>query len=543
MKAFATLLDRLSFAHSRLRKLELMREYFKETPDPERGYAFSALTGTLDFPEVKSSSLKSLVAGRVDPVLFTMSYHYVGDLADTVALIWPGKSGESLPPLTEVAETLIHTPKGKVGEVISPWLDAGSEAERWTLIKLVTGDLRVGVSERLARQALAELFAKPVEEIEEVWHALAPPYVELFRWLEGKDKKPDLHSALTFRPLMLSHPIEDAATAGITPEEFAAEWKWDGIRVQLVGDGASLRMFSRTGDDISGAFPDYVAGQKIHAVLDGELLIVRGGEVQSFNALQQRLNRKNPSAKMMHDSPAHVRLYDILFDGEEDVRGLSFDWRRARLEAWVAAHHPRHTDISPLVAFNDWHELAEIQKAVRISSPSSLAEWRDISLGGGNNVVEGFMLKRRASPYIAGRPKGHWYKWKRDPHTVDVVMMYAQRGHGKRSSYYSDFTFGAWAEIGGKPVLVPVGKAYSGYTDEELLVLDRWIRNHTVSRFGPVREVKQELVLEIAFDDIQASNRHKSGVAMRFPRINRIRWDKPAAEADTLDNLKALIHA
>ena len=306
--------------------------------------------------------------------------------------------------------------------------------------------------------------------------------------------------------------------------DFAAEWKWDGIRVQISATPKDVKIFSRTGDDISRSFPDVAqrfAGMNV--VADGELLVVRNGTVAPFNDLQQRLNRKAVSQKMMTTYPAHVRLYDILFRDGEDVRAEPFVARRAHLETWHAEHAPTATDVSDIV-------FAESKDALR-------AIW-DETRGIG---IEGLMLKRKTSAYLPGRPKGHWYKWKRAPLTLDVVMMYAQRGSGRRSSYYSDFTFGAWRDGEEGPELVPVGKAYSGYTDQELLTLDKWIRNNTVDRYGPVRAVAPGLVLEVAFDAVHRSGRHKSGVAMRFPRIHRIRWDKPAGEADRLETLEAMI--
>jgi DNA ligase-1 len=260
-------------------------------------------------------------------------------------------------------------------------------------------------------------------------------------------------------------------------------------------------------------------------VFDGELLIVRGSEVAPFSDLQRRLNRKAVTRQMTAEFPAHIRLYDSLKIGQEDLRSLPFRERRARLEGWHAKVSPARTDISPLI------EVAGKDELIRIWSTT-----RGIR-------VEGIMLKRSQSPYLAGRPKGHWYKWKRASLTLDCVLMYAQRGSGKRSSYYSDYTLGVWTERVGASELVPVGKAYSGYTDQELLDLDRWIRNHTRQSFGPVRQVEPGLVLEVAFDAVQRSSRHKSGVAMRFPRIYRIRWDKPAAEADRLETLMKLLES
>ncbi len=312
---------------------------------------------------------------------------------------------------------------------------------------------------------------------------------------------------------------------GLDPAALRAEWKWDGIRVQLVAPPGGRRIFSRGSEEIGGAFPEILEAMDFHAVLDGELLVVRPdavGEpvVAPFADLQQRLNRKEPGSRMLATHPAHVRLYDILFDGDADVRPLPFDERRQRLEAWFARAAPARMDLSPLIPFATIDELAELRAGARAAA------------------IEGLMLKRGDAPYVPGRPKGLWWKWKRAPLTIDAVMMYAQRGSGKRSSYYSDYTFGLWREnAGGDAELVPVGKAYSGYTDAELVKLDRWIRNNTVARFGPVREVSPGYVLEVAFDGVQRSDRHKSGVALRFPRIARLRPDKPAAEADRLDIL------
>jgi DNA ligase-1 len=397
-----------------------------------------------------------------------------------------------------------------------------SIAVRFAVLKLITGGLRVGASARLAKIALAAMAEGRVaaDEIEEVWHSLTPPYATLFAWLEGLGDRPDPAGVPVFRPPMLAHPLAAADLATLDPAAFRAEWKWDGIRVQLVSTPSGRRIFSRGAEDVSAAFPEILAALEFEAVLDGELLVIRDGEVASFADLQQRLNRKTTTARLLKDFPLGVRLYDILYDGAEDLRGLGFDQRRARLEAWFGRLRPARMDLSELIPFNSIDMLAGIRHGARAAS------------------IEGLMLKRGDSPYLPGRPRGLWWKWKRDPLTIDAVMMYAQRGHGKRSSFYSDFTFGLWREDG---VLVPVGKAYFGFTDEELGELDRWVRNHTVNRFGPVREVEPVYVLEIAFDAVQRSNRHKSGVALRFPRVARLRRDKHAAEADRLETLERLI--
>lgn len=525
MKAFAELLDRLAYTPSRNDKLRLLAEYFAGTPDPDRGFVLTALTDGLFFRLPLRRILSELLQPRVDPVLFDLSRDYVGDTAETIALLWPAQRAAQEPPrLAAIVEALQSAAPADVPNLLANWLDHLDATGRWALLKLVTGALRVGISARLAKTALAEWSGMPLADIEEVWHGLRPPYLELFAWLSGTAPRPDVGAAPVFRPLMLSHQIEDKELQLIDPKDFAAEWKWDGIRVQAAHQGGEKRLFSRTGDDISGSFPDVVEAIPEGVVLDGELLVMRNSEVAPFNDLQQRLNRKSVTGAMLKSHPAHIRLYDMLFEGEEDLRPLPFIARRARLEAWHAANAPARTDISAVIDF------------------ASVGELETLWAGARETGIEGLMLKRRDSPYIAGRPKGHWFKWKRAPLTLDAVLMYAQRGSGKRSSYYSDYTFGAWREgESGAPELVPVGKSYFGFTDEELKELDAFVRNHTVDSFGPVRQVEPKLVFEVAFDSVHRSTRHKSGVAMRFPRIHRIRWDKPAEEADRLDTLRAMI--
>ncbi len=520
MNDFAALLDALLFTPGRLGKLRLMSEYFAATPDPERGWALAALTGGLAFAEVKPMQIRDLVLSRVDAELFGWSYDFVGDLAETVSLIWPARPGANhVPALSEIVAELDAATRTSAGARLERWLDALDATGRWALLKLITGGLRVGVSARLAKTALAERAAIPLDEIEAVWHGLAPPYAELFAWLEGREPRPETAGKPTFHPLMLAQALEEGELERLDPAAYRAEWKWDGIRVQLVGRGGEKRLYSRSGDDIGAAFPDILAAIPSEIVLDGELLVLRGGEVMPFNELQQRLNRKAASARMLQDYPAGVRLYDILEEAGVDLRPLPFDERRRRLEDWYGAGPRERLDLSPLIAFASWDELRRLREEARARG------------------IEGLMLKRGDAPYLPGRPKGPWFKWKRGALTVDTVLMYAQRGHGKRSSFYSDYTVGAWRD----GALVPVGKAYSGFTDEELKRLDRWVRDNTIERYGPVREVVPKLVLEIAFDSVHRSTRHKSGLAMRFPRVHRIRWDKPAAEADTVDALERLL--
>ncbi len=527
MKDYARLLDALLNTTSRNAKVRLLTDYFARAPDPDRGWGLAAITHELDIPSVKPALIREMIAERTDPVLFDYSYDYVGDLAETVSLLWPGDgAGGATPTLDEIVNTLRLVGREEAAVIVAGWLDRFDTTERWAFLKLVTGAPRVGVSSRMAKMAVAALGDVPVDDVEEVWHGLKPPYAGLFAWTTGAGARPPTGDRLVFRPLMLATPLDEGDLDKHDPADYAAEWKWDGIRVQLAARGGDARLFSRTGDDISDAFPDVVENAAFDAVLDGELLVARGAESfdpAPFNDLQQRLNRKAVSKAMLRKHPAFVRAYDLLMVDGEDLRGLSFGERRARLEAWLGARNAPRLDLSPMLEFDTW----DAARSLRAEAPPG---------------VEGLMLKRTDSVYAPGRPKGPWFKWKRDPHTIDCVVMYAQRGHGKRSSFFSDYTFGLWrAAEDETDELVPVGKAYFGFTDEELKQLDAWVREHAEGRFGPVTQVEQSLVVEVAFDAVQRSTRHKSGVAMRFPRFHRIRWDKPADEADRLETLEALI--
>ena len=599
MNRFAELLDRLAYEPGRNNKLRLITYYFREVEDPDRGYALAALTGALSFKHAKPGLIRDLIAERTDPVLFALSYDYVGDLSETVALMWAKSSpspacgggpgwgsgslldGEKEPPpgspdsaralpgdptspasgrgledarsvstghnnpppptLTEVVTTLRTLGKAELPGQLTRWLDELDETGRWALLKLVTGAMRIGISARLAKTAAAELGEKDPHDIELMWPGLTPPYLDLFAWLEGRAEKPINLDPAPFRPVMLAHAIEDGDFAHLDAADFSAEWKWDGIRVQAVSGRDAhghvlARLYSRSGEDITKSFPDLLPSLHLPGALDGELLVVRDGRVQSFNVLQQRLNRKIVSPKLIKDYPIHLRAYDLLGEGDTDLRALPFVERRARLEAFVGKLDDARIDLSPTIPFDSWDALAAARK-----NPASAGAGEDAE------AVEGVMLKRRDAPYLPGRPKGQWWKWKRDPHLIDAVLMYAQRGHGKRSSYYSDYTFGVWTTDADGEQLVPVGKAYFGFTDEELLQIDRFVRRNTTEKFGPVRHVVHEpdqgLVLEVAFEGLARSPRHKSGVAMRFPRINRLRWDKPPREADRLETLERMLKA
>lgn len=529
MEAFAALIDALVYTRSRNEKLRLIAEYLAHTPDPDRGWALAALTGSLDFPAVKSSAIRAMMQQRIDPELWALSRDFVGDTAETASLLWPAPVAPPDPPpnVSQAVTLLSAMTRASVQVELPKLLDRLDASGRFALLKLATGAMRIGVSSRLAKLAFAQAFAVAIEDLEEHWHGLEPPYTDLFAWAADGAAPPDTASCPTFRPFMLAHPLDDTV---VDLAEYAAEWKWDGIRVELVRVGSETRLYSRSGDDISATFPELTDALPFDAVLDGELLVRgnhQGGEqggAASFNALQQRLGRKVVSRKMLEEYPAFVRLYDVMMDDGADLRALPWSERRARLETLIPRLPARHFDLSEVVAASDFAALAAIRETAR------------------DAAIEGLMLKRRDSQYVAGRKVGLWYKWKRDPLLVDCVLMYAQRGSGKRSSFYSDYTFGCWdGDPDAGADLLPVGKAYSGFTDAELKRLDRHVRQHTLNRFGPVREVERNLVFEVAFDSVHASKRHKSGLAMRFPRIHRIRWDKPAHEANHLDSLRAFI--
>ncbi|MEM7702431.1 MAG: cisplatin damage response ATP-dependent DNA ligase [Pseudomonadota bacterium] len=532
MNRFAALLDALVYTNSRNRKLALLSAYLRETPDPGRGWALAALTGGLDFPAVKSSTIRNLMKERVDPLLWSLSRDFVGDTAETASLLWPEPHGGEAremqaPSLDETVALLSSLTRATAPKELPKLLDGLDSSGRYALIKLATGGMRIGVSARLAKTAFAQAFDVSVEDVEEYWHALKPPYAELFAWGADGADPPDVSNRPLFRPFMLAHPLEDTV---VDLKDYAAEWKWDGIRVQLVRVAGETRLYSRSGDDISATFPELLAVLPMDAVLDGELLVrgsAQGGEeggAASFNALQQRLGRKTVSKKMLAESPAFVRLYDCLILEGADLREQPWEERRAKLERLMGRLPQSHFDLSTIVAARDFEHLAEIREGTR------------------DDAIEGLMLKRRDSAYMPGRKVGLWYKWKRDPLLIDCVLMYAQRGSGKRSSFYSDYTFGCWdGDPDAGAELLPVGKAYSGFTDAELKKLDKLVRQTTLNRFGPVREVERTLVFEVAFDSVHTSKRHKSGLAMRFPRIHRIRWDKPVHEADRIEALQALI--
>ncbi|RUR05257.1 cisplatin damage response ATP-dependent DNA ligase [Legionella sp. km772] len=524
MKYFAQLLNTLFFTYGHLDKMTVIQEYLARTPDPERGYALAIMADSLSFPTFKRSLIKELIQEKIDPVLFELSYDYVGDLSETLALLWPETQTvkQELPSLAELIIQFNHLDKNEIRPYLEYLLNQSNATERWALLKLGLGSLRIGISARFLKNTLAKYGGVDVQEIEHLWHGLRPPYIELFSWLEKGSAKPSLEDAIFFHPVMLSHPLNEEEVDSLITSQFNYEKKFDGIRVQVISTPQGKALFTRTGDEISASFPEVLDSIHSNVVLDGELVIIKDGEIGSFNQLQQRLNRKSLTKKLLLELPAGLIAYDILFLEGQDLRQKKLTARRDLLENWFTHNRAPNIVLSDLLLLREAQTLQQLKQQL-------LAE--------NHPAVEGLMIKHKESVYIAGRPKGLWYKWKREPLTVDAVLMYAQRGHGKRSSYYSDYTFGLWS----KDKIVTIGKAYFGFTDAELIELDKWIRTHTIQRFGSVREVKKELVFEVSFDAVNYSSRHKSGVALRFPRINRIRWDKPVAEIDHLETLIQLI--
>ncbi|MFT5283226.1 MAG: DNA ligase-1, partial [Yoonia sp.] len=526
------------------------------------GWAIGAIAGTLSFEFFKRRTIKEIIVERVDPALFDLSYDYVGEMSETVAHLWSTtldasqivSSRElSLPSLDEVVTQFSTLPKQSIKPYLVSLLNIMTPTQRWALLKLGTRGLRIGVSARYMKKILAAYGVKhnpniTVEDIERVWHGVEPPYCNLLAWLEGKAHMPDITNKLTFQPVMLAHPIDENTLSAITKDKWQAEWKFDGIRAQLLSNHTGTALFSRTGDNISASFPDLVSTVKaanLKGRFDGELVALHPSfaanlpcdthqsytHIASFNQLQKRLNKKKPSKALMSSIPVGLIIYDALQIGDHDLREQALSIRSAKIAKLFDSEY-KIANEKPATALNIF-----LSQQLTFCSVGDLTRLKQQASKLSNGYIEGIMIKRKNAPYVAGRPKGQWFKLKRDPKVIDAVIMYAQRGHGKRSSFYSDFTFGCWQN----EILLPIGKAYSGFTDEELKKLDSWVRRNTVGRFGPVKEVKKELVFEIAFDAVAPSNRHKSKIALRFPRIHRIRWDKPANEADQLTTLINMI--
>jgi DNA ligase-1 len=538
MKAFAELFTELDATTSTKAKTEALEAYFRKAPAADAAWALYVLAGGKPRQTVPTALIRSTareMAGLPE-WLFDESYDVVGDLAETVAHI--------LPPAARAVETPLHVwmqerlialrgqPPDVVAAALRGWWDELDTAGRFLLTKLIGGGFRVGVARNLVVRALAQaagldakVLAQRMMGYTDKQHT---PSAAAFTALTDPEHVATV-SGQPY-PFYLAHPLQaDVATLG-DRADWLVEWKWDGIRAQFVRRGGEAWLWSRGEDLLNGRFPEIDAahGQlPDHTVLDGEIVVWRDGRVMPFAQLQQRIGRKNVTKKILADLPVAILAYDVLEYAGEDLRPLPQWQRRERLESIVRDEGP--LKLSPLVDAPDWPSLAALREESR------------------QRGVEGFMLKHRDGRYGTGRTKdaGVWWKWKVDPYTVDAVLIYAQSGHGRRANLYTDYTFAVWDGDAADPEhprrLVPFAKAYSGLTDEEMHLVDQRIRQTTTEKFGPVRSVTPTLVVELGFEGLQRSPRHKSGIAVRFPRMLRLRWDKPVDEADTLATLRALI--
>ena len=520
MIKFSKLLVQLIYCSSNNEKVKIIINYLNKADIQEAGFAIAALTNNLKFKNVKNKTVKEIINKKIDKTLFDLSYDYTGDLADTISLIWDKTKSNSASSksIVDVVKQL-NSNNTDLEKYITDFLDSNYVDVRWAFIKLLLGGFRVGVSANLIKKTLAVYGNKNKDDIEKIWNGLSPPYLNLIKWLKNEGEYPQIKMSETFHSMMLANSIDLKKDLNkINLNEYLAEYKWDGIRVQIVCKESKTKIYTRTGEDITYSFPEIILDFKELVVLDGELLAGKNFTPTSFGELQKRLNKKNPSKKLLFNTPVFVRLYDILFYKEKDIRNKNLLCRKKSLyQCYADIKNNINFDLSEMVKFCDYNSLNKIYENTKTSK-----------------FIEGLMIKKKTSLYVPGRRKNLWLKWKRSPRYIDVIIMYAQRGHGKRSSFYSDFTLGIFNNNN----IVPIAKAYSGYTDKELKLLDKFVRNNTIKKFGPVREVKKILVVELAFDSMQESNRHKSGISLRFPRFHRIRWDKPSDEILSLDQIK-----
>jgi len=526
MRRFTALFVALDSTTGTNEKVEALAQYFREASPHDAAWAAYFLTGRKLKRLVGSRDLRlaAMGAAGVPEWLFDASYEAVGDLAETISLLLPPPAALDDSSLAETiardVASLAGLPSAEVRARLSEAWTRQDRDMRFVFGKIITGAFRVGAARQLVYRALSQAFGVPVADVAQrligEWTP-SPGFLDLLRG-EGAHVSVPTHRPY---PFFLAHPLEaDPATLGPL-DEWQVEWKWDGIRAQIVVRADRASLWSRGEDLVSDAFPELVdAARHLPAgtVLDGEIVAWNPDDAtpRAFAALQRRLNRKAPGAKLVREHPVVFLAYDLLEHEGTDVRNEPLRVRRTRLESLLP--HPPALLLSPLVGMSDWSSATAARDRAR------------------ELQAEGLMLKRRDAAYGTGRVRGPWWKWKVEPYAIDAVLVYAQAGHGRRASLYTDYTFAVWS--GGE--LVPFAKAYSGLTDTEIRTVDAWIRAHTVERFGPVRRVEPLLVFELAFEAIQASARHKSGIAVRFPRILRWRTDKPAEEADTLDALKAL---
>ncbi|MDP9081194.1 MAG: ATP-dependent DNA ligase [Bacteroidota bacterium] len=536
MKAFAQLFLSLDETNKTNDKVKVLKDYFNNVPDTDKMHMLALFSGRKPKRQINSTLVRNwaIEASNIPAWLFEESYHVVGDLAETMSLLMPQNRGSSSKTLTEwIAE--INALVDKTEEEKKLWLlDSWAmldTSERFVFNKLLTGSFRVGVSQSLVVKALAEITGIEAPALTHRIMGSWMPETYTYEQLVQEDSASDDISRPY--PFFLAYPIQETSEKQKSSDElkialgdeaeWQAEWKWDGIRSQLIKRGGEIFIWSRGEDLATDKFPElhpFLKALPDGTVIDGELLSFQNGLPMPFNVLQTRIGRKNLSKKILEESPVAVIAYDCLEYNGEDIRSKTQAERRLILEGLQAATpFPEIFRLSALIPFETWDELAKIREQSRAM------------------IAEGIMLKRKSAAYQVGRKRGDWWKWKIDPLSVDAVMIYAQKGHGRRADLYTDYTFAVWD--GDK--LVPFAKAYSGLTDAEINKVDYFVKRNTLEKFGPVRTVKPELVFEIGFEGINKSSRHKSGIALRFPRILRWRHDKPKEEADTIESLRALL--
>jgi DNA ligase-1 len=527
VKAFAGLYTALDETNATSEKVAALVAYLRTAPPRDAAWAVHFLIGRRPKRLVGATKLRAWAAGEagVADWLFEESYHAVGDLAETITLLLPDSGRSSDLPLTEWVEDRLLPLRGQDdavqrAELVRAWRELGRR-ERYVWNKLLTGSFRVGASARLVVRALAEVSGVDEGTIAHRLMGAWEPTPEFFDRLIA----PDTRDADVSRPypFYLAYPLEEPPGTLGSPADWVVEWKWDGIRAQLIRRAGRTFLWSRGEELLSGRFPEVEEAAALlpeGTVLDGELLPWTEGAPLPFAQLQRRIGRKTLGRKILSEVPVVLVAYDLLEERGEDLRSYAFADRRRRLAALLGAvPSAGRLRLSPAVAVTDWPDVERARAGAR------------------DHGAEGLMLKRSASPYGVGRRRGDWWKWKVEPHSVDAVLIYAQPGSGRRAGLYTDYTFGIWD--GDR--LVPFAKAYSGLTDEEIRRVDAFVRRHTLEKFGPVRTVKPELVFELAFEGIQRSTRHKSGIAVRFPRMARWRTDKRPEDADTLDTVRGLI--
>lgn len=526
MKEFSALFDALDQTTKTKAKVDALAAYFASAADTDKLWTIALLSGRRPKRTITTTLLRTWAAASAElpDWLFDESYAVTGDLAETIALVLPKPAGQSDKSLsawiTQLQAVGQQDEDCKRAFVLKAWAQL-PDRERFVFNKLITGGFRMGVSQKLMTRALSKATSVPETELAHRLMGAWTPYTVTFHDLVvAPNPAADLSKPYPFYlAYQLDGPVEDLSD----PSDWAAEYKWDGIRGQLILREGSHFLWSRGEELMTDRFPEFARALDVlpqGTVLDGEVLVWKDEAPLPFGALQKRIGRKSVPKKLLQDAPVILYAYDLLEADGIDMRDTPYEARRARLEKMMC-NMPEMSPVrlSPQVTFSDWDQLARVRGSARDAG------------------AEGVMLKRRAAPYLSGRKKGDWWKWKLDPLTIDAVMIYAQAGHGRRANLFTDFTFAVWDG----DALVPFAKAYSGLTDAEFGKITQWVRKNTRERFGPVRSVTPHHVFEVAFEGIQASTRHKSGVALRFPRISRWRHDKPMSEAATLDDLRNML--